>query len=62
VLESAKGISSDHDLSELLIALIRKVKLDDSINAAIRADAETIGSQYDRGRVYEALGRQTGTR
>jgi hypothetical protein len=56
VLESAKGIASDHELAELLIAVIRKVKLDDAIKAAIRADAQTIGSQYDRGRVFEALG------
>ncbi len=56
VLESAKGISSDHELSELLIVVIRKVKLDDAIKAAIREDAQTLQSQYDRGRVYEALG------
>jgi len=58
VLESAKSISSDHEMSELLIAVIRRVRMDDAIRAAIRADAETIGSQYDRGRVYEALSRE----
>jgi beta-lactamase regulating signal transducer with metallopeptidase domain len=58
VLESAKGISSDHEMSELLLAVIRRVRMDDAIRAAIRADAETIGSQYDRGRVFEALSRE----
>lgn len=58
VLESAKGISSDHEMSELLIAVMRHAKLDDATRAAIRADAETISSQYDRGRVYEALSRE----
>jgi len=58
VLESAKGISSDHDMSELLIAVMRHVRMDDTIRAAIRANAESIGSQYDRGRVYEALARE----
>lgn len=58
VLESARGISSDHEMSELLLAVMRHVRLDDAIRAAIRADAETIGSQYDRGRVYEALSRE----
>ena len=57
VLESAKGISSDHELSELLIALISKVRMDDTIRAAIREGARSIGSQYDRGRVFEALER-----
>jgi hypothetical protein len=56
VLASAKGISSDHELAELLIAVINKVKLDPEIRAAIREVAQTIGSQYDRGRVFEALG------
>jgi hypothetical protein len=32
--------------------------MDDAIRAAVRADAETISSQYDRGRVYEALSRE----
>ena len=54
--ESAKGISSDHELAELLIAVISKVRLDLEIRAAIREVTQTIGSQYDRGRVYEALG------
>ena len=58
VLESAKGISSDHDMSELLLAVMRHVQMDDAIRAAIRANAESIGSQYDRGRVYEALARE----
>jgi beta-lactamase regulating signal transducer with metallopeptidase domain len=58
VLESAKGISSDHELSELLIAVTRHAKMDDATRAAIRANAETISSQYDRGRVYEALSRE----
>ena len=58
VLESAKGISSDHELSELLIAVVQRVKMDDAIRAAVRADAQSIGSQYDRGRVFEALGSQ----
>jgi hypothetical protein len=56
VLESAKTISSDHELAELVIAVIRRVRMDDTIRAAVRADAQRIGSQYDRGRVYEALG------
>jgi len=58
VLESAKGIGSDHEMSELLIAVMRHVRMDDAIRAAIRSDAESIGSQYDRGRVYEALSRE----
>jgi len=58
VLESAKGISSDHEMSELLIAVMRHVRLDDEIRAAIRADAQLISSQYDRGRVFEALARE----
>jgi len=58
VLESAKSISSDHELSELLIAVIRRSRMDDAIRAAVRANAETISSQYDRGRVYEALSRE----
>ena len=57
VLESAKGISSDHEMSELLVAVTRHVRMDDSIRAAIRTNAESISSQYDRGRVYEALSR-----
>jgi beta-lactamase regulating signal transducer with metallopeptidase domain len=60
VLESAKGISSDHELSELLVDVIRHVKMDDGLRAAVRAAADTIGSQYDRGRVYEALGMAEG--
>jgi len=55
VLESAKTISSDHDKSELLLAVMKHTKLDDATRAAIRANAATIGSEYDRGRVYEAL-------
>jgi hypothetical protein len=58
VLESAKGISSDHEMSELLIAVMRHAKMDDALRAAIRSNAESIGSQYDRGRVYEALSRE----
>ena len=57
VLESAKNLSSDHELSELLIAVIQRARMDDTIRAAIRADARSIGSQYDRGRVFEALER-----
>jgi len=57
VLESAKGISSDHEMSELLVAVTRHVRMDDAIRAAIRSNAESISSQYDRGRVYEALSR-----
>ena len=56
VLESAKTISSDHELAELLIAVIRRVRMDGTVRDAVRADAQRIGSQYDRGRVYEALG------
>lgn len=55
VLESAKGISSDHELSELLITVTRHVQMTDAVRAAIRANAQTIGSQYDRGRVFEVL-------
>lgn len=58
VVESAKGISSDHEMSELLLAVTRHVRMDDAIRAAIRANAATISSQYDRGRVYEALARE----
>ena len=58
VLESAKGISSDHEMSELMIAVTRHVQMDDAIRAAIRSNAESISSQYDRGRVYEALSRE----
>src|SRR6185503_19276416 len=58
VLESAKGLSSDHEKSELLLAVIQHTKLDEGIRAAIRANAATIGSQYDRGRVYEALSQE----
>lgn len=58
VLESAKGISSDHEMSELLLAVMKHVKLDEPMRAAIRADAATISSQYDRGRVYEALSQE----
>ena len=56
VLESAKGISSDNQLAEVLIAVIQKVRMDDTIRAAVRADAQAISSQYERGRVFEALG------
>ncbi|HEV8400899.1 MAG TPA: M56 family metallopeptidase [Gemmatimonadales bacterium] len=56
LLESAKGIQSDYELGELLLAVIRKVApMDDTVRAAIRSAAATIGSQYDRGRVFEAL-------
>ena len=58
VLESAKGISSDHEMSELLIAVTHHVRMDDTIRAAIRSNAGSIGSQYDRGRVYEALSQE----
>jgi len=58
VLESAKGIASDHEMSELLVAVTHHVQMDDAIRAAIRANAESISSQYDRGRVYEALSRE----
>jgi len=57
VLASAKGISSDNELAELLLAVIQRVKMDDTIRAALRADAQSIGSQYERGRVFEALSR-----
>jgi len=57
VLESAKTMSSDHELSELLLAVISKVQMDDTIRAAIRANAASLSSQYDRGRVFEALAR-----
>jgi hypothetical protein len=56
VLESAKTMGSDHELAELLIAVLQHAKVDDAIRAAVRASAGVIGSQYDRGRVYEALG------
>lgn len=58
VLATAKGLSSDHEMSELLIAVMQHAKLDDATRAAIRANAESIDSQYDRGRVYEALARE----
>jgi beta-lactamase regulating signal transducer with metallopeptidase domain len=58
VLESAKGIGSDHEMSELLLAVMHHARMDDTIRAAIRSNAESIGSQYDRGRVYEALSRE----
>lgn len=58
VLESAKGISSDHEMSELLLAVMKHVTLDDAMRAAIRTNAQSIGSQYDRGRVYEALSQE----
>ena len=32
--------------------------LHDAIRSGVRANAETISSQYDRGRVYEALSRE----
>ena len=57
VLESAKGIGSDHELSELPLAVIKRAPNDDAIRAAIRTDAASISSQYDRGRVFEALSR-----
>ncbi len=57
MLASAKQISSDHELSELLMAVITKVRMDETIRAAIREDAGSISSQYDRGRVFEALAR-----
>ena len=57
VLESAQGISSDHEMSELLLSVMQHTKLDDATRAAIKASAESISSQYDRGRVYEALAR-----
>jgi beta-lactamase regulating signal transducer with metallopeptidase domain len=58
VLESAKGIASDHELTELLLAVMSRVPMDEAIRAAVRANAGTIDSQYDRGRVYEALSRE----
>ncbi len=58
VLASARGISSDHELAELLIVVITQARLDDTLRAAVRASAETISSQYDRGRVFEALSRE----
>jgi len=57
VLESAKTLSSDYERAELLIAVIEKVKLDDTIRAAIRGAVQAMSSSYDRGRVYDALER-----
>jgi len=37
--------------------VIQRVRMDDTIRAAVRADAQSIGSRYDRGRVFEALER-----
>jgi hypothetical protein len=37
--------------------VISKVKMDETIRAAIRENAAAISSQYDRGRVFEALSR-----
>jgi hypothetical protein len=31
--------------------------MDEAIREAVKADAATISSQYDRGRVYEAVSR-----
>ena len=58
VLESARGIASDHEMAELLLAVMQHVRLDDELRAAIRAGAQLIGSQYDRGRVFEALAQE----
>lgn len=60
VLQSAKGISSDYEMAQLLLAVIAKVTIDDAIRAAIRQDAQTLESQYERGRVFEALDRKSG--
>ena len=52
-------MSSDHEMSELLLAVMKHVKLDDAMRTAIRTNAQSIGSQYDRGRVYEALSQES---
>jgi len=57
VLESAKTLASDYERAELLIAVIQKVKMDDTIRAAIRGAVQSMSSSYDRGRVYDALER-----
>jgi hypothetical protein len=60
IVSSARTISSDYELSQVLIAVIEKVKPNDALRAAIRSAAETLQSSYERSRVLDALLRRSG--
>jgi hypothetical protein len=54
VLESALEISSDHELSNLLIEVARSGRLNERLRPAFMRATDTIGSEFERGRVLSA--------
>lgn len=60
VLKAARGIRSDFELAELLVAVTRRVRIDDSLRPAFEEAASTIGSSHENDRVMAALARSQG--
>ena len=55
LLEAARGIDSDYELASLLVQLVKQQSIDPA-RASFFATLETVGSDYERGRVLAALG------
>ncbi|NIR43796.1 MAG: hypothetical protein GWN99_07545 [Gemmatimonadetes bacterium] len=55
VLRLAAGISSDHELSRLLVTIARGYELDEELRVEYMRAADTLGSEYERGRAVSAL-------
>ncbi len=55
VISAATRISSDHEKAALLLLLAQRYRTDDQILPALEDAADTIGSDYEHGRVWRAL-------
>lgn len=55
LLEAARSIDSDYELASLLVQIVKQQSIDPA-RASFFATLETIGSDYERGRVLAALG------
>ena len=55
LLEAARSIDSDYELASLLVQLVKQQSIDPA-RASFFATLDTVGSDYERGRVLAALG------
>ena len=58
LLEAARSIDSDYELASLLVQIVKQQSIDPA-RASFFATLETVGSDYERGRVLAALGGRT---
>jgi hypothetical protein len=59
LLRSSTTIDSDYEAAEVLTMVAEKYPLDDALKQEFMKAAESVGSEYDYGRVMAALRRRT---